>query len=162
MRLALLLIFIAVPLLEIALLVKAGDSFGFWPTIAIIVVTAILGTLMLRWQGISVLMRAQDALREGRIPVESVADGAFLLLAGAFLLTPGLITDSLGFAFMVPKVRRWLGKKIFRAASQHAGFDQERGAGGHRTKSPPSSSKPTHDQSGNPIIDAEFEELDPK
>jgi len=159
MPIALLLVFIAVPLLEIALLIKAGDSFGFWPTLSIVIFTAILGTVMLRWQGMSVMTRAQQTLREGRMPVESVADGVFLLLAGAFLLTPGLLTDGIGFAFLVPQVRRWLGSKILRALSQRMGFGdlhenaEENASATRRTK-------PHRDSSGNVIIDADYKDLD--
>lgn len=159
MPIALLLVFIAVPLLEIALLIKAGDSFGFWPTLSIVIFTAILGTVMLRWQGMSVMMRAQQTLREGRMPVESVADGVFLLLAGAFLLTPGLLTDGIGFAFLVPQVRRWLGAKILRALSQRMGIGDldENGADNLRTNR---RSTPQRDAAGNVIIDADYKDLD--
>lgn len=164
MRIALLLVFVAVPLLEIALLIKAGDSLGFWPTFAIVILTAVLGTVMLRWQGLSVMMRAQETLRAGRMPVESVADGVFLLLAGAFLLTPGLLTDGVGFAFLIPGVRRWLGSKILRALSQRMGFgDLNEAPDMHaQTKDGPKPrrNRPGRDRSGNVIIDADYEDLD--
>lgn len=162
-RIVLLLVFIAVPLLEIALLIKAGSSFGFWPTIAIVIFTAFLGTFMLRWQGLSVMARANEALRAGRMPVESVADGVFLLLAGAFLLTPGLLTDGVGFAFLVPQVRRWLGKKILVGLSRRMGMDDLDGATGTQTRSEqqsrPSSGRSA--RSGRVIIDADYKEIDP-
>lgn len=160
MRIALLLIFIAVPLLEIALLIKAGESFGFWPTITIVILTAVLGTLMLRWQGLSVMMRATETLRAGRIPIESVADGVFLLLAGAFLLTPGLLTDGVGFAFLFPSVRRWLGSKILRGLSQRLDLGEPQAG---NENDPPQRSKPGpgRDPAGRKVIDAEYEDLDP-
>lgn len=168
-RIVLLLVFIAVPLLEIALLIKAGSSFGFWPTIAIVIFTAFLGTFMLRWQGLSVMARANEALRAGRMPVESVADGVFLLLAGAFLLTPGLLTDGVGFAFLVPQVRRWLGKKILAGLSRRMSMDEFEGASGPQAR-PARGSRPSADRARRPgrtgragkvVIDADYKEIDP-
>jgi len=159
MRIALLLVFIAVPLLEIALLIKAGNSLGFWPTLSIVIFTAVLGTVMLRWQGLSVMMRAEETLRKGRMPVESVADGVFLLLAGAFLLTPGLLTDGIGFAFLVPGVRRWLGSKILRGLSQRMGLDDlddTQGPSAGASRHPRSG----RDRSGNIVIDGDYKDLD--
>lgn len=160
MRIALLLVFIAVPLLEIALLIKAGESFGFWPTLLIVIATAFLGTVMLRWQGLSVMMRARQTLRDGNIPIESVADGVFLLLAGAFLLTPGLLTDGVGFAFLVPSVRRWLGSKILRALSQRMDLGNEQD---FEEKNAPGARRPkaNRDRAGNIVIDADYKDLDP-
>ena len=159
MPIAVLLVFIAVPLLEIALLIKAGDSFGFWPTLSIVIFTAILGTVMLRWQGMAVMSRAEQTLREGGMPVESVADGVFLLLAGAFLLTPGLLTDGIGFALLVPQIRRWLGTKILRALSQRMGLGDVNDPG-EKNSTAAGGAKPHRDRSGNVIIDAEYKDLD--
>lgn len=166
MRFGLLLLFIAVPLLEIALLIKAGESFGFWPTFALIVFTAILGTVMLRWQGLTVLSRAGDAIRAGRMPIESVADGAFLLVAGALLLTPGIMTDCFGLALMVPAVRRWIGTRLLRTLTQKAGLDsdrdhpQEQHSGSARATGSRAGTRKPHDKP--PVIDADYEEIDPK
>ncbi len=110
------------------------------------------------------MMRAQETLRKGHMPVESVADGVFLLLAGAFLLTPGLLTDGIGFAFLVPGVRRWLGSKILRALSQRMGLG---GLDESQEKKPGRSSnrrsgrdRSGRDRSGNIIIDADYKDLD--
>lgn len=154
MPIALLTVFIAVPLLEIALLIKAGDSFGFWPTITLVILTAVLGTVMLRLQGVSVMMRASDALKRGRVPVESVADGVFLLVAGAFLLTPGLLTDGIGLALLVPTVRRWIGKRLWRAL-------RDRLDKGERQNPPSGPSTPGRNKHRTGVvIDAEFHEVD--
>nr|MCH9765894.1 FxsA family protein [Alphaproteobacteria bacterium] len=162
MRIALLLVFIAVPLLEIALLIKAGDQFGFWPTITIIIFTAVLGTLMLRLQGMSVVNRASQALRACRLPVESVADGVFLLLAGAFLLTPGLVTDGVGLALLVPAVRQWIGNKIWialRSRMQQEDFGSENGEPGGSTAGQASTRSFKKRRSGV-VIDADFKDID--
>jgi len=114
MVLILFLLFLLTPLLEIAVFIKVGGLIGLWPTLGIVIVTAILGAALWRAQGISTWARARAALDQGEIPVREVTDGAFLLVAGALLLTPGLVTDSIGFLLLVPPIRRWLGKHIFR------------------------------------------------
>ncbi len=120
MPLLLLALFIIVPLVEIAILIQLGKAIGLMATIALVILTAIIGTTILRSQGLAVLTRANDALEAGRIPVDSVVDGVFLLLAGAFLLTPGLITDAVGFAFLIPPFRHWLATKIFALLTKNA------------------------------------------
>lgn len=106
MRLIVFLIFIAVPLAELALLIKVGEIIGVLPTVALVIFTAVLGVTLLRIQGLTVLANARASLDAGRPPVDSVVDGVLLLVAGAFLLTPGLITDSLGFLLLIPDLRR--------------------------------------------------------
>ncbi len=111
MRLGLILVFIAVPLIELALLIQLGTTLGFWPTIGIILLTAVVGTLVLQTQGFETMRRMQLAMARGEPPVEPIIDGMFLLLAGAFLLTPGVVTDAIGLLLLVPQVRtlirRW-------------------------------------------------------
>lgn len=100
-----LIIFIAVPIIEIAAFIKIGDIIGLWPTIACIILTAIVGTFVLRQQGMSVLQKAQTSLQNNQVPLDSVIHGAFLLVAGALLLTPGFFTDAIGFILLVPPAR---------------------------------------------------------
>lgn len=120
-----LLLFIFVPLAEIVAFIYVGDFIGIWATIALVILTAIIGTALLRMQGLAVLSNAQKAMQEGRIPVDSVIDGVCLLVAGAFLLTPGFITDSAGFLLFVPPFRRALASWLFERiiASQAGYFD---------------------------------------
>ena len=130
-------LFVAVPLIELALLIKAGQVLGFWATIGIVVATALAGSYLLHAQGFGVMRRVQAAMFEGRAPVAEVADGFFLLIAGAFLLTPGLITDCLGLALMVPPFRRWLAAVAFKRAMKSTSirfetFGTDGRAGGRR------------------------------
>jgi UPF0716 protein FxsA len=104
------LIFVAVPLLELALLIKVGQSIGFWSTMGIIVATAALGIAVMQSHGIKTMQRAQASLAEGKTPVDSVVDGTFVLFAGLLLISPGLITDLLGLLLLIPPVRRVIGK----------------------------------------------------
>jgi len=106
MRLIAFLVFVAVPLAELALLIKVGEIIGVLPTVLLVIVTAMLGVTLLRIQGLTVLANARASIEAGRAPVDSVVDGVLLLVAGAFLLTPGLITDSLGFLLLIPDLRR--------------------------------------------------------
>ena len=106
------LVFIGVPIAEIALFIEVGGLIGLWPTLLATVGTAVAGTAILRHQGIAALGEAQRAMDDGRLPIDSVIQGLFLLIAGILLLTPGFLTDAVGFALLVPPVRlviaRWL------------------------------------------------------
>lgn len=100
--------FIGVPLIEIALFIQVGGWIGLWPTLGLIVLTAVIGVTLLRWQGVSVLMRAQRELAEGTLPVMQVFEGLCLVIAGGLLLTPGFFTDAVGALLLVPAVRKLL------------------------------------------------------
>jgi UPF0716 protein FxsA len=114
--LILLLAFIAVPIIEIALFIRVGGLIGLWPTLAVVILTAVVGSALLRRQGLSTLERIQTELRTGRDPSAALANGALLLVAGLLLLTPGFFTDAVGLALMVPGVRAaaiaWLRTRI--------------------------------------------------
>lgn len=113
----LLLLFIGVPLLEMAILIKLGEMIGFWPTIGLVVVTGIIGAFLARMQGLLTLTRIQRELAEGRVPASEMLDGLLILIGGAVLLTPGLLTDLFGFSLLLPVVRRWLKSWIRRKFS---------------------------------------------
>ncbi len=100
-----LLAFIAVPLIEIALFITIGGWIGLWPTLVIVLLTAIAGTALVRSQGAHALAELQRSLNELRDPSEPLAKGAMVLFAGALLLTPGFFTDAVGFALLVPAVQ---------------------------------------------------------
>jgi UPF0716 protein FxsA len=101
----LLIIFILVPIIEIALFIQVGGLIGLWPTLVCVVVTAVVGTALLRRQGLQVLQQAQTSMRNDGLPVEAVMHGAFLLVSGLLLLTPGFFTDAIGFLLLVPPLR---------------------------------------------------------
>lgn len=113
MWLAMLLIFIAIPLLELALLIKLAQWIGFWPTVIMVVSTAIAGIIVMQQQGLAAMGRAVEAVAQGKPPVEPVVDGALLLVAGMLLLTPGLLTDVAGVLLLIPPVRRFVARKSF-------------------------------------------------
>jgi UPF0716 protein FxsA len=105
MFLRLLLLFTIVPLVELFLLVKLGTVVGVGPTVALVIFTGVLGAWLARQQGLGVLRRLSEDLAEGRLPAEALIDGLLILIAGAVLLTPGLLTDALGFLLLVPQSR---------------------------------------------------------
>ena len=102
------LLFLIVPAIEIALFIQIGGVIGVFSTLLLILVTAILGVVLLRMQGLITLVRVQESLDRGEIPAIEMIEGILLLLCGAFLLTPGFFTDTIGFAVLVPAVRRSL------------------------------------------------------
>lgn len=102
------LLLLLVPLIEIALFIEVGDAIGLWPTIGVVILTAVLGAMLLRRQGLAVLGSVQGRLAAGENPGRLLADGAMILVAGVLLLTPGFLTDTIGFLFLVPPVRGWL------------------------------------------------------
>ena len=107
-RAILLLIFIAIPLIEIALLIKIGQAIGFWATILLVIGTAVFGTLVLHAQGMQTLNRVLASVNDGKPPVTPVLEGFLLLIAGMLLLTPGILTDTVGFILLVPPIRQLL------------------------------------------------------
>lgn len=109
MPILILLAFLCIPIAEIAVFIKAGQIIGLGWTLAVVVLTAMIGTALLRRQGLKVLTQTQQKLDRGELPVGELFDGICLLIAGALLLTPGFITDCVGFALFIPPVRRLLG-----------------------------------------------------
>jgi len=116
-----LLLFIGLPLIEMAILIKLGEVFGFWPTIWLVVITGFLGASLAKQQGFSALTRIQQEMQNGRLPASEMTDGLLILIGGIVLLTPGLLTDIAGFALLVPQFRQliksWLAS-AFKAKMQ--------------------------------------------
>ena len=108
----LLIAFIAVPIIEIALFIQIGGFLGLFPTLAVVLITAITGTYLVRAQGLSVLLQLQSRFREMNDPSEPLAHGAMILFSGALLLTPGFFTDFIGFLLLIPNVRATVFRKV--------------------------------------------------
>jgi UPF0716 protein FxsA len=107
------LLFVTVPLIELALLVWVGGRIGFWPTMALVIITGVVGAMLARRAGVHVLRQIRTEMAAGRMPVAPMVDGLMVLVGGVVLLTPGLLTDVLGFALLIPGTRR-----LFRGAVQ--------------------------------------------
>ncbi|MBV2359404.1 FxsA family protein [Thalassococcus sp. CAU 1522] len=108
--------FLSVPLIEIALFIQIGGLIGLWPTLGIVVLTAVIGTWLVRSQGKLALANLRRSFSDLDDPTEPLAHGAMILFSGALLLTPGFFTDAAGFALLMPPVRdavfRWMSRRI--------------------------------------------------
>ena len=121
MALLLPIAFIAVPLIEIGVFIRLGGLLGLWPTLTLVILTALLGTWQLRAQGLATLNRARGHIDRGVLPARELFDGLCLLVAGALLLTPGFVTDGVGFLLFVPPLRDALRTRLaghFQASGQ--------------------------------------------
>ena len=105
-------IFLVVPIIEIYLLIQVGQVIGAGWTIFLVVFTAVIGVWLLRIQGLSTLMRAQQKMQQGELPAREILEGMGLVVAGALLLTPGFFTDTVGFFLLFPPTRIWLVSRI--------------------------------------------------
>ncbi|WP_185235869.1 FxsA family protein [Teredinibacter franksiae] len=125
----LLVLFVLIPIVEMWLLITVGGIIGPLPTIGLVLLTAMLGLALLRQQGFSTLMRARSKMEGGQLPAREMAEGIFLAIGGALLLTPGFFTDAIGFACLIPGVRQvfiaW-GMRQFsvRTSGSHRGQGQ--------------------------------------
>ncbi len=145
MGLLLLAAFILVPLIEIAVFIEIGGVIGLWPTLALILLTAMLGSWQLRAQGLATLNRARSQMEQGVMPARELFDGLCLLVAGALLLTPGFVTDAAGALLFVPPLRDILRRAIGRRLAENTETRVHRdGREVHR---------------GRGVIDAEYEDV---
>lgn len=153
----LLLAFVAIPMIEIALFISVGGAIGLWPTLAIVLLTAFLGTHLVRSQGLAAIGNVQRSFNELNDPTEPLAHGAMILIAGVLLLTPGFFTDAVGFALLTPAFRSFVFHYV-RKRVQVQSFTM--GA----TGSAQFHTRPTNHGATDPrsdIIDGEFSEVDP-
>ncbi len=99
------LLFTVVPLVELALLVWLGGQTAWWVPVLLVLADGVAGALLWRWQGLRTLVQIQQEMAAGRMPADALVDGLLIFLAGAFLITPGMITDFVGFALLIPPIR---------------------------------------------------------
>lgn len=141
--------FIGVPLIEIALFIQVGGLIGLWPTLVIVLLTAMAGTALVRSQGLAALRDIQRSLDRLDDPTAALAHGAMILVSGLLLLTPGFFTDAIGFALLVPGVRDHVIAALRARITVHTA--QSRAAAPHAD---------TH-RPGPGVIDGDFHEIDP-
>ena len=108
------LLFVIVPILELVLLIQIGQVVGLWPTVALVLLTGVTGAALARLEGMRVLFQFRRELASGRIPGQALLDGISVLIGGALLLTPGILTDVAGFALLLPVSRRWIQRRVRR------------------------------------------------
>lgn len=155
MQIGLILLFLAFPLLEVAVLIKVGQVLGFWWTVLLLVGTAVAGGLIAHAQGLSAARRAVQSMNEGRPPLEPVVDSFMLMIAGTLLMIPGLITDALALPLLVPSVRRavarWALQRLFAGADIHVQTHEWRAGPQGDGPRPPA---------GGTVIDGEWQRVD--
>ncbi|PWW00543.1 UPF0716 protein FxsA [Hoeflea marina] len=149
------LLLLAVPLAEIAVFVFVGGLIGVFATLALVLVTAVIGTALLRWQGFGIMARISAETKAGRVPGRDLAHGAMILVAGVLLLTPGFVTDSLGFLLFVPAIRdmawRLIRSRITVVAAGAAG-------GSFASGFPPRPDGGPRPTDGSPVVDLDSED----
>ena len=150
-------VFVAVPIVEIAIFIQVGGLIGLWPTIAIVLGTALLGAALIRVQGFQTWRRAEEAMKRGEPPLGEMLDGVFLLVAALLMVTPGLFTDCIGILLLIPPVRREIGRRVAARLARSANVQfhmSGMGPGGH--------TQGGHTQGGpGPVIEGEAEEIGP-
>ncbi|GJM01121.1 MAG: membrane protein FxsA [Methyloligella sp.] len=167
-------LFLLVPIIEIVGFMQIGSLIGLWPTLGVVILTAIAGSMLLRHQGMTVLFRTQSMIQEGKIPVDEMIDGICLAIAGALLLTPGFFTDIFGFLLFIPPFRRTLATTVFKKyiLPRTTFFANSASFSGTHSQYSSDDFQDTHFQDNNhshsnsmddgPIIDGEFTEADSK
>lgn len=122
------ILFLLIPLAEIYLLIQVGGIIGAWPTVFLVVFTALLGAVLLRHQGLFTLNKVQTAMARGEVPTLAMLEGVILVLCGALLLTPGFFTDTIGFLGLVPPLRQALIRGVLArgmVSAMGGGFGQQ-------------------------------------
>ncbi len=159
-----LILFIAMPIVEIALLLRVGEAFGWAPTLLIVIATAVIGSAMLRQQGLATINKARQRLDSGEVPAQQLLEGMLIMIGGVLLLTPGFVTDTFGFLCLVPPTRQWLASKL--SARAFVGFSASTANGSSasaRQRTTPgntSASQSERTSAGGDIIDGDFKRLD--
>ncbi|SHO58394.1 FxsA family protein [Vibrio quintilis] len=123
-----LVLFIAVPVIEIGLFIQVGGFIGLWPTIGLVLITAFVGASLVRSQGIQTLLTVQQRIQAGELPAQQILEGVMLAVAGVLLLTPGFMTDMMGMIVLLPGPRaslaRYLMGKVVVQGQFNSGFNQ--------------------------------------
>ena len=129
---------LALPIVEIALFIKVGQTIGLWPTLAVVIGAALLGGALLRQQGLAVLMQLRGNVAVGKLPGQTIADAALIGVAAVLLILPGFLSDVVGLALLVPPIRRWIYKTLAGnfTVVQTTGFRAQPSPEDGRIKSP--------------------------
>ena len=144
----LILVFVAIPALELALLIEIGSRIGTLPTLALIAITGVVGATLARMEGLTVLRRIQSDVGRGELPASALVDGLIILLAGALLITPGILTDGFGFLCLIPSFRalmKRLALHWIRAQIQRQRIQVRMGGFGSAESDRPRDSGPVYD-----------------
>lgn len=140
-----LIIFVLIPLAEVYAFITVGEEIGVLKTLLLCVLTAVIGGLLVRHQGLETLMKGRASLTHGQMPMDALFDGICIIIAGALLLTPGFVTDSIGFSLLIPPFRRFMRDIIVRY---------------NLVKTEKYTVKKTYTQQNNDIIEGNYEKID--
>ncbi|SFB77852.1 FxsA family protein [Pseudoalteromonas denitrificans] len=113
---ALLLIFIIIPIIEIALLIQVSDIIGGWSTVALVIITALIGAKLVKQQGTDALKNVQSQMAQGQMPAQDLFSGLCVIIAGVLLVTPGIMTDVIGFILLTPAIRNKMAAGLIKHA----------------------------------------------
>ncbi len=149
---------LAVPIIEIGLFIEVGGWIGLWPTLAIVILTAVAGTALLRSQGRGALAELQSRISRGGDPSGPIAHGAMILVAGVLLLTPGFFTDAVGFALLLPPVRA----AIIRAGAARFAEGVRSGRVQVFTSGGPAPRGPAGPRAPGDVIEGDYAPVDPE
>jgi UPF0716 protein FxsA len=144
----LVILFTVLPVVELVILIRIGQAISVGPTLGIIILTGVVGAALAKHQGLRTLARIQRDLAAGEMPTGAMVDGMLILVAGAVLITPGVITDALGFCLLIPFVRARIRRSLRRY------FE-------HRIVVIQSGARPRTDSHGTDFIDVEAEDVTP-
>lgn len=149
-------LFLIIPIIEIFFLLKVGDVIGIFPTIILVVLTAVIGAGLLRQQGLSTLTRLQRNIGQGKIPAQEMIEGVLLAVGGALLMTPGFVTDTMGFLCLLPFSRQTIAKQIIKRSADKvkAGINVKMGGFGSSASYSATSKKESN------VVEGEYTEID--
>jgi len=140
------IIFVIIPLTEISVFIAVGDEIGILATLLLCLLTALIGGFLVRQQGLNTLFKGRQALNQGYLPVEEIFDGFCIVISGAMLITPGFVTDIIGFSLLAPHIRGLLRKHLAKRMEFYMETDGRK-----------YSARPKDD-----IIEGEYEKMDPE
>ena len=146
-------LFIAVPLIEIGLFIQVGGAIGLWPTLLVVVLTAVIRTQLMRAQGAHAMAQLRNSFGQMQDPTEPLAHGAMILFSGTLLLTPGFFTDAVGFALLIPAFRTMVFNYL-RSRVKVQSFSMGQGMGASQPHGPKSASN-------DDVIDGDFTDVSP-
>jgi UPF0716 protein FxsA len=148
------LLFVIMPIMEIAVLIHVGEIIGGWNTVLLVILSAMIGAYLVKREGVATLAQAQAKIAKGHMPAQEIGSGLLLLIAGVLLVTPGFITDILGLFLTLPTTRQYLASHVVKLVNvqgngfTHSGFGQSEFHRHHQSS--------TQDD----IIEGEFSDLD--
>lgn len=154
-------LFIGVPLIEIYLFIQVGGIIGALPTVLLVILTAVIGVSLLRAQGYKTMAKFQQEVTTGQLPANTMLEGMALIFGGALLLTPGFMTDTIGFLCLIPFTRQTIIAWALNKMSVSSRFRAGMGPGYNQGPHPSPSTTDTPSKANDPnIIEGEFKETD--